>query len=110
MWAPAVVLELLLVWAIIFMIAMLPAIWVGRPIARKCARTADAVTVCLCCAIVFSYIAATFLIIMKFDALPHVRAERQGFAAFFSGVVFGVPTFFALLVGFMRARRNQNRA
>jgi hypothetical protein len=43
---------------------------------------------------------------MKFEALPHVRAERQGFAIFFSAVVFGIPAFAALLLGLTRARRN----
>jgi hypothetical protein len=106
MWTPIIVLELLLVWVVIFLIALLPAIWAARLIARKWERTADAVIVCLTCAILFSFFVATFLIVMKFDALPHVRAERASFAIFFSGVVFGVPAFAALLVGLKRAGRN----
>jgi hypothetical protein len=105
MWTPTIILELLLVWAVIFLIALLPAIWVGRLIARKCPRIADAVTACLTCAVLFSFFVATFLIVMKFDALSHVRAERQEFAIFFSAVVCGVPAFAALLVGLKRARR-----
>lgn len=49
------------------------------------------------------------VVTMKFDALPHVRAERLGFVKFFSVAVFGVPTFFALLVSLKRARILSNR-
>ncbi len=106
MWTPTVILGLLIVWAVTFSIALLPAIWIGRLIVRKCLRTVEAATVCLACTKVLVVFVATFLIVMKFEALPHVRAEGQVFAIVFSAVVFGVPAFAALLLGWQRARKS----
>jgi hypothetical protein len=105
MWTPTIVLELLLVWAIIFLISLLPAVWMGRFVAKKCPRTPDAILVCLICTFLMACVLASFLTLVQFESLPHVRAERKGFSIFFSIVVFGVPTFAALLIGLRRARR-----
>jgi len=105
MWTPTIVLELLLVWAISFLIALLPAIWLSQWIVRTLSSPYHGFAACVAYTKLFVLLAALFLLLARFESLPHVNSDRPGFVIFFTAVVFGVPVFFAFLVGLRRARR-----
>jgi hypothetical protein len=108
MWSTMVVLKLLAVWAGIFLIALLPAVWIARWLAPPTRFLGFVTSVAL--TKMFVVLTASLLIFAQFESLPHVTSDRPGFSIFFTTIVFGVPAFGALLVGVGCARRRNTVA
>jgi hypothetical protein len=100
---PILIATLLIVWAAVFLVFLLPAIWLGRWVA-KLSPSYRGVVACLGYTKIFVALAAAFLLFARFESLPHVSGQRSGFVIFLAAVVFGVPVFIAFLVGMRRAR------
>jgi hypothetical protein len=99
---------LLAIWALAFAILFVPA----RPIGTWMARRGDGplhaiLNITLCLVIAFNVVLVGWLalIIGGREVLPHVKSDPLNFGLFFTAVLLFVPTFFALVVSYLRARK-----
>lgn len=97
---------LLGIWLITFLLVLLPARWIGKWMAGHKLPMPFGVIACLKVTLIFIMVVASFLVVMQFESLPHVNSDKRGFVYFLATLLFGVPAFVALLLGFMRARKN----
>jgi len=97
---------ILVIWLLTFLIAFLPARWIGKWIVGKLTNVCFGLLICIKLMTVFVVWVSLFLMLARFESLPHVTADRRGFVYFFTSVLFAVPIFSALVLGFYQARRN----
>jgi hypothetical protein len=101
---PAVVIYLVAFWLVAFLLAVFPARWVGNWLARKQLPMPFGIMACIKITILFVTFVSLFFISMRFD-FPH--SDDKGFIYFLASLLFGLPVFVALVLGFIRARKNE---
>jgi hypothetical protein len=102
----AVVGYILVIWLVTFLIAFLPTRWIGKWIVAKCTNVYLGLLFCIKLTTVFVVWVSLFVMIARFESLPNVTADRRGFVYYFTSVLFALPVFAALALGFWRARHN----
>jgi hypothetical protein len=75
--------------------------------ASKGTNSFQGVLLCVAATKLFVVWTAAFLVFTGFSFLPHVNTDKGGFAIFFAAVLFFVPVFSALMLGFRRAQATQ---
>lgn len=63
---------------------------------------------CVVAAKLFVVCAAVILVFARFGFLAHVNTAKDGFGIFFAAVLFFVPAFSALMLGFRRTQATRN--
>lgn len=100
---------LALIWVLAFAIFFVPARMIGTWLVRKSSPGAGFVflNVCICFMIakLIVVIGVVVLVFGRFEVFPHVNDDPEHFGLFFVAVLLFVPTFAALITGYMRARR-----
>jgi hypothetical protein len=99
---------LVAIWALAFAILVVPA----RPIGKWMARLGDGpvhailnITICLVIAFNVALVGWLALMICGREVFPHVKNDPMNFGLFFAIALLFVPAFFALVAGYLRARK-----
>jgi hypothetical protein len=101
--------QILAAWVLVFLCALYPARWVGPWIERISQNTLLGVVMCIVVAKLVVVLCATILVFARLSVLSHVNTDVT-FAIFFTAVLFGVPVFSALVLGFRHARGRRSSA
>lgn len=101
---------ILAIWLVTFLVVFFPAGWIGKWMAGHKLPVPFGVIACLKVTLIFIMLVSSFLVVMRFESLPHVNSDKRGFVYFLATLLFGVPAFVALLLGFIRARKLINNS
>lgn len=96
---------LVAIWVVTFLLVLFPARWIGKWLSGNNMPMLLGIIACIKITIAFIAFVSFFLIMMRFDFLPHVNTGKRGFVYVFTTILFGIPAFSALVHGFVRARR-----
>ena len=85
----------------------LPARWAERWMASRGTNSFQGALICVAAAKLFVVWTAASLVFARSGFLPQVNTDKSGFAIFLAAVLFFVPVFSALMLGFRRAQATQ---
>jgi hypothetical protein len=104
--SPVVLISTIIaIWIVTFLVAFIPARLIGRWAVGTgggnlfydvlfSAKIAELIVLCV----------LLVLTLGRFSYFPHLNADPKGFGFFFLNLLFFVPVFSALMLGFRRAR------
>lgn len=90
------------IWAVSFLVLLLPGRWLGIWIAKSSPNTFVGILFCVAIAKLFVACIALVLVFARLPSLPHVNTSKD-FALIFTGLLFLVPALTAQFIGFRRA-------
>jgi hypothetical protein len=105
--ATGVIALLVATWLVTFLILFFPGRWLGSWIAKRSASMFVGILFCIGFGKLFVVYVAVFLVFARLSFLPHVNGNTGGFGVAFVGLLFFVPAFAALILGFRRAQAAQ---
>lgn len=90
------------VWLFLFGVLMVPGGWAGTWIARQTKSSLFGYLLCITCAQLVVVCSAVVFAFARFSFLPHFNSGSSQIG--FANLLFFVPTCFALMLGFRRAK------